>query len=51
VQAGERAPIGIRQCLVIDQDRSGNQRPCQAATPRLIGAGDETALESSIEGK
>ena len=51
VQPGQRAAIGVREGLVVDQDRRGDQRPRQAAAPGLVGAGDEAAAEAAVEGE
>ena len=41
----------MRERLVVDQDRGGDQRPGQAAAPGLVGAGDVAALEAAVEGE
>ena len=35
--------------LVVEEDRGGDQRPGQAAAPRLVGAGDEAVVEPAVE--
>ena len=51
VQAGEGAAVGVREPLVVDQDRGGDQRPGQATPPGLVGAGDVATLEAAVEGE
>ena len=51
VQAAEGAAVGVREALVVDQDRGGDQRAGQAAAPGLVGAGDEAALQPAVEGE
>ena len=49
VQIRERAPVAAAQGAVVDQHRCGDQRPCQRAAPRLVGAGDEARSERAVE--
>ena len=37
--------------LVVDQHRGGDQRPRQAAPPRLIRTGNLVAAEAAVEGE
>ena len=41
----------VRERLVVDQHRGGDQRPGEAAAPGLVGAGDEAAAEAAVEGE
>jgi hypothetical protein len=51
VQACERAAVGQRQALEIEQDGGRDERPGEAAAPRLVGTSDEALPERPIEGE
>jgi hypothetical protein len=51
VQPGERAAVGMREGLVVDQHSGRDQGAGKAAPPGLVGAGDEAAAEATIEGE
>ena len=51
VQPRERAAVGQRQPLEVEQDGGGDERPGERAAPGLVGAGDEAAAELAVEGE
>jgi hypothetical protein len=51
VEPSECAAIREGQAVEIEQDRCRHERPGQGTAPGLVGAGDEAALESAVEGE
>jgi len=51
VEPRQRAPVGKRQALEVEQDRSGEQRPGEATPARLVRTGDEAVSELAVEGE
>jgi hypothetical protein len=51
VEARERSTIREREALEIELDGGRDERACEAAAARLIGARYEAPLERAIEGK
>ena len=49
VERTQRAQLARRQRLVVEQHRGRDQRPGEAASPRLVGAGDEAHAERTVE--
>jgi hypothetical protein len=45
VQARERATVSEREALNVEEDGGGDQRACEGAAARFVGAGDEATLE------
>ena len=51
VEGGQRATLGQRQRLEVEQDRGGDQRTGQATAPRLVGTGDEAHAQLAVVGE
>jgi hypothetical protein len=51
VQPRERAPLGQRQLLEIEEDGRRDQRPGEGAAAGLVGAGYKTAPKRSVKGE
>ena len=49
VEPRERAPVGERQPLQVEEDRGSEQRARQAAAAGLVGARDEAVAELAVE--
>jgi hypothetical protein len=51
VESRERAPVGERQLLDVEEDRGGDERPGETAAARLVRAGYVAALERAVIGE
>ena len=51
VQAAQRAAVGQRQPLEVEQHRGRHERPGQRAAAGLVGAGHVAAAELAVEGE
>ncbi len=51
VEAGEGAPVGVRERLVVDQHRRGDKGAGETATARLMGSCNQAAAETPVEGE
>jgi hypothetical protein len=49
VQLRQGAQVAQGQRLVVEQDRRGDERACEAAAAGLVGAGHEPGAESAVE--
>src|SRR5437764_12167792 len=49
VEASERAALGQRQALEVEEHRGGDERARQRPPPRLVGTGYEAAPQRAVE--
>jgi hypothetical protein len=51
VQLRERAAVGKREAVQVEEDRRGDERAGERAPAGFVGSGDEAPLEGAIEGE
>jgi hypothetical protein len=51
VEASERASLGQRQLLEVEENGGRDKRPREGATARFVGTGYETAPKRAVEGE